>query len=167
MHGHHHGFSSKSPKKKFSFFLKFFFLKITAIGWIESRTKFQNSTIFIFLSYDHFSVIFWKKLPQFSMLTQKIKIGKLIFHLILHIAHLSSKRENWVKLRRGEFCISLGGNHLRGGQSPHKIFFDILSVGILSIRHYVPQPDNPASLRKQQNPEPPPPLPIKLKNNRK
>ena len=40
-----HGFSSES---KIYLFIFFFFLKISAIDWIESRTKFQNSPIFIF-----------------------------------------------------------------------------------------------------------------------
>ena len=39
----------------------------------------------------HFCVIFLKKSNGKSMITREIKIGKLIFHTIQHILHLSWK----------------------------------------------------------------------------
>ena len=49
----------------FYFYFEFCFLKILAIGWIESRNKFQNSSIFIFWVMAILVSFFWKNHPNF------------------------------------------------------------------------------------------------------
>ena len=84
-------------KKKKTFFFDFFYLKLSAIGWIESRTKFQNSPIFIFrvIAKFHRKLGWWRhKNDQKITLTRKIKIGKiwnLVFRSIQPILNLSCR----------------------------------------------------------------------------
>ena len=57
---------------------------------IRKKNQFSDFYDFYFSSYGHFSVIFLKKSPQFSMITRKIKIGKKFyscFRSIQNIAH--------------------------------------------------------------------------------
>ena len=68
----------------------------------ESKEKSNSRFIrFLFLIYGLFWSFFVIKTVGFRLIftiTRKIKIGKLIFHSLQHIAHLSLKPEqNWVR----------------------------------------------------------------------
>ena len=74
----------------------FFFFKFLKFTWkignrlIRKKNQFSDFFDFYFSSYGHFSVIFLKKSPQFSMITRKIKIGNFFNNFsrsIQNIAH--------------------------------------------------------------------------------
>ena len=70
-----------------NFFSKFLFSKFLKFTWqignrlIRKKNQFSDFYDFYFSSYGHFSVIFLKKSPQFSMITRKIKIGKIFLFM--------------------------------------------------------------------------------------
>ena len=70
LHGHH-GFSSKSKNFIFYFWNFWNLDERSAIGWIESRTKFQNSPIFIFWVMVILVSFLWKNHPNFRWLLEK------------------------------------------------------------------------------------------------
>ena len=79
--------------KIFKWYKPTFFSKVLKFRWkMQNRLNQNNNQIFHFYSYGHFCSFLYSNPPNFRWIftmSQKIKIGKIIFHSFQSILHLS------------------------------------------------------------------------------